>query len=133
MLASISLDIPATILSFAGGETPESMRGISLKEFALGGTATKERGFVVAETTFAKGARSLGLVGRMIRTKKYKYCVYDVGQQREQLFDMEADPGETHNLAVDSSYSDELNHHRALIVDWARQTSDSTFPYVKAE
>ena len=88
---------------------------------------------MVAETMFARGDRSLGLVGRMIRTKKYKYCVYDVGQQREQLFDMDADPGEKSNLVVDASFSDELNRHRTLIADWARQTSDSTFPYVKAK
>jgi arylsulfatase A-like enzyme len=133
MLASVSLDIPATILSFAGAEKPESMRGMSLKEFALGGTVAKERDFVVAETMFAKGDRSLGLVGRMIRTKKYKYCVYDVGQQREQLFDMDADPGEMKNLVVDASFSDEVNRHRVMITDWARQTSDSDFPYVKVK
>ena len=133
MLASVSLDIPTTVLSFTGAEVPASMHGISLKEFSLGAKVAKERDFVVAETTFAKGARSLGLVGRMIRTKKYKYCVYDVGQQREQLFDMEADPGETKNLAVDPSFSNELNRHRALIANWAQQTSDSNFPYVEAE
>jgi arylsulfatase A-like enzyme len=133
MLASVSLDIPTTILSFAGAKKPESMRGMSLKEFALGGTVAKERDFVVAETMFAKGDRSLGLVGRMIRTKKYKYCVYDVGQQREQLFDMDADPGEMKNLVVDASFSDEVNRHRVMITDWARQTSDSDFPYVKAK
>jgi choline-sulfatase len=133
MLSSISLDIPATILSFAGAEMPDSMRGISLKEFTLGGNLSKERDFVVAETTFASGARSLGLVGRMIRTRQFKYCVYDVGQQREQLFDMDADPGETKNLAVDSNYADELVQHRALIANWARQTSDTNFPYVTTE
>ncbi len=133
MLASVSLDIPATILSFTGAKKPESMRGMSLKEFALGGPVARERNFVVAETMFAKGDRSLGLVGRMVRTDKYKYCVYDVGQQREQLFDMDADPGEKNNLVVDANFSDEVDRHRALIAEWARQTSDSDFPYVKAK
>ena len=132
-LVSVSLDIPTTILSFAGAEIPESMRGTSLKEFSLGGSVTKERDFVVAETMFARGNRSLGLVGRMIRTTKYKYCVYDVGPMREQLFDMDADPGETNNLAVDAGFREELNRHRTLITDWARQTFDSAFPYVEAE
>ena len=109
------------------------MLGISLKEFALGSTIDKERDFVVAETTFASGARSLGLVGRMIRTRRFKYCVYDVGQQREQLFEMDADPGETNNLAVDPNHTAELNQHRDLIARWARQTSDSHFPYVKTD
>ena len=129
-LSSISLDVPATILEFAGTEIPDSWPGVSLKEFSLGGRMEKERDYVVAETTFASGKRSLGLVGRMVRTRKYKYCVYDVGQQREQLFDMEADPGETNNLAVDSSYINELNEHRTLITTWAKQTSDKVFPYV---
>ena len=69
----------------------------------------------------------------MIRTNKYKYCIYDVGQQREQLFDMEADPGETNNLVVHEKFNDELNRHRTLITDWARQTSDSGFLYVEAK
>jgi arylsulfatase A-like enzyme len=131
MLSSVSLDIPTTILDFAGTKKPESMRGMSLKEFSLGGDVSNERDFVVAETMFARGDRSLGLVGRMIRTKKYKYCVYDVGQQREQLFDMDADPGEMNNLVVDANFSDEVNRHRAMITKWARQTLDSEFPYVK--
>ncbi len=133
LLTSVALETPATILSYAGAEQPESMRGISLAEFAVGGNVSKEREFVVAETMFASGNRSLGLEGRMIRTNKYKYCIYDVGQQREQLFDMEADPGETNNLVVDEKFNDELNRHRTLITDWARQTSDSGFLYVEAK
>ena len=129
-LTSISLDIPATILRFADAEVPDSLPGISLKGFSLGGIMEKDRDFVVAETTFALGTRHLGLVGRMARTRRYKYCVYDVGGQREQLFDMESDPGETQNLAVDPNYVEELNKHRALIATWAQQTSDNNFPYV---
>lgn len=129
-LSSIALDIPVTILDFVGGTIPESMHGISLKDYSLGKRLEHERDYVVAETTFASGVRRLGLAGRMIRTQRFKYCVYDVGEQREQLFDMDVDPGEINNLAVDPNYTAELNRHRALIADWARQTLDSNFPYL---
>lgn len=129
-LSSISLDIPATIMSFAGAEIPVSWTGISHKTLALGGVVESDREYVIAETTFASGTQILGLVGRMIRTNRFKYCVYDVGRQREQLFDMEADPGETKNLAVDANYLHELNRHRRLIAAWAKETSDDSFPYV---
>ena len=42
---------------------------------------------------------------------------YDVGDNREQLFDMAADPGEMRNLAVVNSYGDELNRHRQVLTD----------------
>ena len=55
LLTSVALETPATILSYAGAEHPESMGGISLAEFAVGGNVSKEREFVVAETMFASG------------------------------------------------------------------------------
>jgi hypothetical protein len=41
--------------------------------------------------------------GRMLRTQHYKYIVYAEGTLCEQLIDMETDPGEMKNLAVDAS------------------------------
>lgn len=35
---------------------------------------------------------------RMIRTERYKYCVYSYGDRRESLVDLQDDPGEKENL-----------------------------------
>ena len=131
-LVSTALDIPQTLLDIAGTQAPESMRGLSLRELATEKTAVLDRNHVVAETMFADGKNSLGLRGRMLRTEQHKYCVYDVGENREQLFDMTADPGETNNLAVQTAYQDLLVKHRTILSQWATETNDSNFPYVNA-
>lgn len=130
-LVSTALDIPVTILDFVGSERCRSMRGLSLRPIVLGKETKLNRRYVVSETMFARGKQSLGLKGRMIRTARYKYCIYDDGENREQLFDMTADPGETMNLATDEASLAQLNHHRKLLIEWAHETNDGTFPYIK--
>ena len=131
-LVSTGLDIPRTLLDFAGAAAPESMRGVSLREIAEGTQSAVERSHIVAETTFAQNTTLLGLRGRMLRTRQFKYCVYDTGECREQLFDMDADPGETRNLAVQSVHQDTLRQLRAAMAQWAEQTKDLDFPYIRS-
>jgi arylsulfatase A-like enzyme len=131
-LVSNALDIPVTILDLVGKEKPESMLGISLLP-VMEGKSQKTRKFVVSETMFARGAVNLGATGRMIRTKDFKYCIYDNGEHREQLFDMENDPGEMNNLAYKTEFEDVLNRHRELILEWMKSTNDNNFPYVIAD
>ena len=131
-LVTNALDIPATILDVASVSKPKSMRGISLLPLIHGKTI-KNYEYVISETMFAKGGTNLGATGRMIRTKKYKYCIYDNGEKREQLFDMEKDPGEMNNLAFNSDFVKELNKHRKMITQWAKETNDIDFPYQNAE
>lgn len=52
---------------------------------------------------------------QFIRSLHFKY-VWISGTGREQLFDMENDPHELHNLAVDPAYSDVLTAHRAELI-----------------
>tara|TARA_B100000809_G_scaffold8645_1_gene8307 strand:+ start:1860 stop:3218 length:1359 start_codon:yes stop_codon:yes gene_type:complete len=131
-LVSNALDIPVTILDLIGEDIPKEMEGISLKPI-LEGKSPKPRKYVVSETMFAMGDRELGATGRMIRTKKYKYCIYDNGEKREQLFDMENDPGEMKNLVYEKGYEKTLKKHRELIGKWAKDTKDAEFPYQNAE
>jgi len=128
-LVSNALDIPVTILDIIGEEKPSSMHGISLLPI-LDGNSPKPRDFVVSETMFAENEKPLGGTGRMIRTKKYKYCIYDNGENREQLFDMEKDPGEMINLVSDNKFKKELNNHRELLTNWGNKTNDTGFPYI---
>jgi len=131
-LVSENLDIPVTILDIAGVKKPSTMRGISLKP-VLEGKSPLIRNFVVSETMFAHGKTNEGATGRMIRTKNFKYIIYDNGEKREQLFDLETDPGEMNNLVYNKNYGTQLNKHRKLLLDWAKNTHDSEFPYIKPE
>jgi len=129
-LVSNALDIPATILDVAGVKKPESMRGTSMLPL-VHGKSIKKYDYVVTETLFSAGDGELGDAGRMIRTDKYKYCIYDKGEHREQLFHMENDPGEMNNLVYDEELKKVLDKHRKLILEWASETQDTEFPYQK--
>jgi len=128
-LVSTGIDYLPTILDFAGISCPDTMPGHSLKPIALGESDTLPREYVVAETVFASGTKQFGVSGRMLRTARYKYTIYNKGECREQLFDMEKDPGEMNDLAADNEFKYELNKHRQLLTDWAKETNDD-FPYV---
>ena len=60
----------------------------------------------------------------MIRTVIYKYCIYDKGQQREQLFDLKNDPVEMINLVDDKKFKSILKSNRKLITKWADSAKD---------
>lgn len=59
------------------------------------------------------------------KSERFKYIVYDNGENREQLFDMRKDAGEQNNLANNPRYSAELEQHREAIERWQRETGDS--------
>lgn len=62
--------------------------------------------------------------GRMVRTARFKYSVYDSGRHREQLVDLERDPGEMKSLAHDEEHQAVLNQHRRLLRKWVEETGD---------
>lgn len=63
--------------------------------------------------------------GRSVRTPQFKFHAWDLGADREQLFDMIKDPGKTHNLAADSQYAAVLDQHRDLLAQWLANTDDT--------
>jgi arylsulfatase A-like enzyme len=125
--ASAMLDLMPTILDYAGVAVPDGCRGESVRP-VVDGTGTPDREFVVCDTYLDK-TTELGqgefVAGRMVRTERYKYVAFAEGERREQFTDMQADPGEMHNLASDPAHRDALERHRALLRDWCERTGDS--------
>jgi len=113
-LISNGLDLLPTLCDYAGITTPEGLPGRSLQPLAEGKDTKEWRDFVVAESQN----------GRMLRTKSYKYCIYDSGSHWEQLIDLENDPGEMKNLAEIENYKDVLDKHRRLLRGWIERTGD---------
>jgi len=56
-------------------------------------------------------------MARAVRTDRYKYSVYPMGRYREQLIDLEEDPGEMVNLAVQANCRDILDDLAEVGVD----------------
>ena len=113
-LVSNGLDLLPSLCDYAGIETPEGLNGMSLRPLAEGKEVKGWRGFVVSESQS----------GRMLRTDRFKYCIYDSGKNREQLTDLKNDPGEMKNLAKTEDYKDVLDSHRQLLRRWIERTGD---------
>lgn len=122
-LVSNGLDLYDTILDYAGVDKPAKSEGDSLRPLIEERTINW-REHLVVETFFGADAE-LKTSGRMVRTERFKYVVYDSGRNREQLFDLQKDPGEMVNLAVESRYHDELVRHRDLLYSWCVRTGDT--------
>src|SRR5262249_49970495 len=96
----LNLDIPATFADMAGVRSGQPMAGVSLRATLQGSTATVRDAFLL-EHDFAPaygwdqwgyGPSSVG-----IRTQEWKYIEYASGHK--QLFNLQSDPYELHNLA----------------------------------
>jgi len=88
--------------------------GRSVRPLAEAKAVEGWRDFVVSETE----------CGRMVRTDRFKYCLYNSGAHREQLTDLKDDPGEMKNLAETPAFSNVLDQHRRLLRDWVEKTGD---------
>jgi arylsulfatase A-like enzyme len=110
------LDIMPTLLDYAGIAAPAAARGRSLRPL-VEGKDPPWREFVVTENIS-------GVDSRMLRTARYKYILFATGENREQFFDLERDPGELKNLIADSSLAGEVARHRSLLQEWMQATQD---------
>jgi arylsulfatase A-like enzyme len=109
------LDLMPTFLDYGGIAAPASLEGRSLRPLVAGKTVPW-REFVASET--------YGPEARMIRTSRYKYILFAQGENREQFFDLEKDPGEMKNLINESTLAVEVARHRRLLQKWMRTTGD---------
>jgi arylsulfatase A-like enzyme len=114
-LVSTGLDILPTLCDYAGIKPPAHLLGKSLRDIAEGKPAKSWRPYVASENAW----------GRMIRSKRFKYCIYDSGQNRESLVDLENHPGEMHNVANNPKYKKQLNEHHQFLKEWIHKSRDT--------
>jgi choline-sulfatase len=89
-LVSMGLDLLPTVCGYAGVEPPAHCAGRSVRPLVEGG-----------DPDWRSAVRIEGENGEALVTDRYKYALYDGGQHREQLYDLDADPDETRNHADD--------------------------------
>jgi arylsulfatase A-like enzyme len=111
------LDLAPTICDFAQVEVMPEARGRSVRPL-LENRSVEWREFVAAESY---------VTGRMIRTARHKYIAYK-GDPVEQLFDIDADPWEMHNLASAAAHASVLEEHRRLLREWEAQLDPALVP-----
>jgi choline-sulfatase/glucosamine-6-phosphate deaminase len=61
----------------------------------------------------------------MIRSKRFKYCIFDTGENREFLVDLENDPGELRNMTNNQRYKKALDEQRQFLKEWIQISNDT--------
>jgi arylsulfatase A-like enzyme len=119
------VDIAPTVYDYAGIDSAPEVHGRSLRS-AVDRNQPAESEYVVMH--IAPGSKRdpemRKIEGRMVRSNRYKYVLFDWGQPREQLFDLHKDPGELKNLATDEAGADIISAHREMLADWKKRTGD---------
>ena len=113
-------DIAATCLRAAGAPVPDHMDGLDLLSLARGEIAPRRH------LTSFTGQADSPTASLAITDGRYKYLYFPEGAA-EQLFDLDTDPHERHNLARSPQHADQLRDWRAELV---RLHSDLSFGYV---
>lgn len=113
-LSNVGLDLYATVCDYAG-VSPDAgrYRGRSLRPVAEGRAETLHEEVFVETLLSGVGMRGWSIVG-----PRYKYVLYQWGRNREALYDLQSDPGEMVNLAVDRRYFGELVRLRRALYEW---------------
>ena len=114
-LINNGIDLLPTLCDLAGAAPSAGLPGRSFLPLALARPAPQWPAFTVSET----------VAGRMLRTARYKYCIYHhAGVSEELLCDLHDDPLETINLAASPAHRATLHEHRTLLADWTRHHAD---------
>ena len=105
----LNIDLPATILDLAGVGIPEAYQGMSLRPYVQSGSHPDTRQTILVEHLWELPQIP---ASEGIRSKNYKYFRYRLIDAPEELYDLENDPMEINNLAVDPKYYVILHNFR---------------------
>ena len=117
------IDLLPTLCDYAGIELEGDLPGKSIRP-VIENPQTAGREYVVGELTPLPNITDGAWQGRMLRTHDRKYIVFDQGERTEMLFDLEADPLETVNVADDVAYEGAKSKLRERLEGCCRETGD---------
>jgi choline-sulfatase len=116
-----SLDLPPTLLSLAGLQAPDAWPGRDLLA-ALSGKV--QIGEAFAEWSDEESDKFGGLAFRAVRTPTHKLIVWKDPARGAELYDLAADPAETHNLIAEPAAQDVLRDLRSRLHAWMQRNAD---------
>lgn len=121
------LDVIPTVLGYADLPLPWKMHGHDLRPHLAGDDPSEDRPVMMENFLSNFGDDTTPAVTGehtaqgvpwwlMLRKGPLKYIRTLVPDEIEELYDMESDPGELHNLAFDPAHADTVKEYRALLM-----------------
>jgi len=128
--AVASIDVPATMLDFAGVRPGHRLAGSSMRAVLSGGRFAREDAFAVWNDGRVEAlvARYAVEPYRVSRTSSHKYIVWE--SKKEALFDLRTDPFEEKNLVSDPVYAQELRRRKNSLRARMKDTADPAFTWL---
>jgi arylsulfatase A-like enzyme len=118
---TLNVDLPATLLDLAGIKVPEAIQGRSLRPL-LGLAKAAWRSEIFCEELWDHPEIPQS---ECVRTERWKYIQYPKHPEYVELFDLEADPQEKHNLAGETRFRSDLEDLRERCRRWIRDLIDA--------
>jgi uncharacterized sulfatase len=127
------VDVYPTLMDLCNIKVDAKLDGYSLRplldnpqaEWSHAAFTQVTRGQNVGTDNAKRKPGQKGVMGRSIRTEKYRYTVWGTPDQGEELYDEQADPNEWHNLAHDPALA-------SLKADLLKQL-DANLPHTTAD
>ncbi len=113
-----NVDIVPTLIQLMGLPRTEGMHGVSFAD-VLARPSASVRDRIFAHWT---GASFITFDGT------WKYALHWKNRDIDELYNLERDPGEMQNLAMDEKYADVVTENQQAIFEWLRKTGH---PYVR--
>ena len=104
------VDLYPTVADLCGLPVPEGAQGYSLKALLEDPQAQW------SHPAFTQVTRGKGVMGRSVRTERWRYTEWDGGSKGVELYDQENDPKEFKNLASDPASAKTVGEMKALLV-----------------
>jgi len=118
----LNVDFAPTILALAGTPIPETMDGESFKPLLRGKETLWREDFLYEYYEYP--AVHMVRKNRGVRTKRWKYIHYFEEPQEFELYDLQNDPHEMHNLINDPAYKDVLEQLKARMTVLRKELKD---------
>ncbi len=98
-----NVDMAPTMLELAGAPVPASMDGRSLMRALRNEPAVIRDEMLIEYYSDTEFPRLKGMGYKAVRTDRYKYIRYNELSGMDELYDLQADPHELHNLLPDAA------------------------------
>jgi len=121
---ALNLDITPTVLEIADLKIPERMHGQSLVPFLQGSEPARWRKDWLYEYYEYPGENEVR-PHRGVRTERYKLIHYYLEPEEFELYDLQEDPGELHNLYGTAAHAPLFAGLRDRLAELRRETGDT--------